>query len=183
MSPQLSAAARQQLLEVARRALMASVAGGSFVPGEADAELRLPAGAFVTVRRRHDGELRACVGLVRALQPLVESVARAAAAAVEDRRFDPMTSDELPLLRLEISALGPLLQAAPESVQVGLHGVVVSRGGKSGLLLPQVAVEHGFSREVFLEQACRKAGLPRDAWRGTDCEIHVFTATVISEED
>ena len=120
---------------------------------------------------------------MRALQPLVESVARAAAAAVEDRRFDPMTSDELPLLRLEISALGPLLQAAPESVQVGLHGVVVSRGGKSGLLLPQVAVEHGFSREVFLEQACRKAGLPRDAWRGTDCEIHVFTATVISEED
>jgi AmmeMemoRadiSam system protein A len=158
------------------------VAGASFVPGEADAELRLPAGAFVTVRRREDGKLRACVGLVRALEPLVESVARAAAAAAGDRRFDPMTSDELPLLRLEISALGPLLQAAPESVQVGLHGVVVSCGGLSGLLLPQVAVEHGFSRETFLEQACHKAGLPLDAWRGADCEIRVFTATVFSEE-
>jgi AmmeMemoRadiSam system protein A len=182
--PELSAAARKQLLEVARRALGARVAGERFVPEDPEPELRHPAGAFVTVRRREDRELRACVGRVDPRRPLIEAVALAAsAAAAEDRRFDPVTVGELPLLRLEVSALGPLFEVVPESVEVGVHGVLVSCGSRSGLLLPQVAIEHGWARETFLEHACRKAGLPPDAWRGADCEIRAFTATLIIEED
>jgi len=151
---------------------------------EDDADLRQPAGAFVTVRRRVGKELRACVGRAHPVRPLIEAVAlAAAAAAAEDRRFEPVTIEELPLLCLEVSALGPLRDVAPESVQVGVHGVLVSSRGRSGLLLPQVAVEHGWERETFLDQACRKAGLPAGAWRRADCEIRAFMATLISEEE
>lgn len=184
MSLELSAAARRRLIEVARRALRARVLGERFLPDEGEAELRRPAGAFVTVRRRGDRELRACVGRIDASQPLIVAVAIAAsAAAAEDRRFDPLTVDELPLLSLEISALGPFFEVPPGSIEVGVHGVLVSSGGRSGLLLPQVAVEHRWERETFLAHACRKAGLAPDAWRGPDCEIRAFTATLISEED
>lgn len=183
MTNELTAVARKRILEVARRALGARVAGERFVPDDTQPELRHPAGAFVTLRRREDRELRACVGRIDPQRPLIEAVALAAAGAAEDRRFAPVTVDELPLLHLEVSALGPLVEVAAESVQIGVHGVIVSCGDRSGLLLPQVAVEHGFSREAFLETACRKAGLPPDAWRGADCEIRAFTATLISEED
>ena len=183
MTLELSPIARAQLLEVARRALRARVLGERFMPDEGEAELRRPAGAFVTVRRREDRELRACVGRIDPGQPLIEAVALAASAAAADRRFDPVTVDELPLLSVEVSALGPLLEVPPDSIQVGLHGVLVTSAGRSGLLLPQVAVEHGWERETFLEQVCRKAGLPPDAWRGPGCEIRAFTATLISEED
>jgi AmmeMemoRadiSam system protein A len=184
VSPELSPAARRQLLEVARRALRARVLGERFLPDEGEAEMRRPAGAFVTVRRREDRELRACVGRIDPSQPLIEAVAMAAAAAAaEDRRFDPVTAEELPLLCLEISALGPLFEALPDSIQVGIHGVLVSSAGRSGLLLPQVAVEHRWERETFLEHACRKAGLAPDAWRDPGCRIHAFTATLISDED
>jgi AmmeMemoRadiSam system protein A len=182
VSLDLSAATRKQLLEVARRALTARVSGERFVPDEGEAELRRPAGAFVTVRRREDRGLRACVGRIEPSRPLIEAVAMAAAAA-DDRRFDPLTVDELPLLCLEVSALGPLFEVLPGSVEVGVHGVLVSCDGRSGLLLPQVAVEHRWERETFLEQACRKAGLPPDAWRGPGCQIRAFTATLIREED
>ena len=184
MSGDLSPAARRRLLEVARRALCARVAGERFVPEEGEAELRRPAGAFVTVRRREGRELRACVGRIDPSRPLIEAVAMAAAAAAaDDRRFDPVTAEELPLLSLEVSALGPLFEVLPDSVQVGVHGVLVSCDGLSGLLLPQVAIEHRWERETLLEHACRKAGLPPDAWRGPGCEIHAFTATVIREGD
>lgn len=182
--PELSPAARKALLVVARRALGARVVGERFVPEEGEAELRRPAGAFVTVRRREDRELRACVGRIDPSRPLIEAVAMAAAAAAaDDRRFDPLTADELPLLSLEVSALGPMFEILPESLQVGVHGVLVSRGGHTGLLLPQVAVEHRWERETFLDHACRKAGLPPGAWRGADCQIRAFTATLISENE
>jgi AmmeMemoRadiSam system protein A len=183
VSPNLSPAARKRLLEVARRALGARVAGERFVPEEGGDELRRPAGAFVTVRRREGRQLRACMGGIDPSQPLIEAVALAAASAAADRRFDPLTAEELPLLSLEVSALSPLVEVAPESIVIGIHGLLVVCGERTGLLLPQVAVEHGLEREVFLQHACRKAGLPPDAWRAPGCEIHAFTATLISEED
>jgi len=113
VSLELSPAARRQILEVARRALRARVLGERFLPDEGEAELRRPAGAFVTVRRREDRELRACVGRIDPSRPLIEAVAMAAsAAAAEDRRFDPLTVEELPLLSVEVSALGPLFEVA-----------------------------------------------------------------------
>jgi uncharacterized protein (TIGR00296 family) len=91
-----------------------------------------------------------------------------------------VTADELPSLRVEISVLSPLEEVPPHQIQVGKHGLLVSRGFQRGLLLPQVAVEHKWDRDKFLEEACLKAGLPRDGWRqgGT---LQVFTARVFSE--
>jgi uncharacterized protein len=183
LKPELSPAARKQLLDVARRALAARVRGERFLPEEGQAEVRRPGGAFVTVRRREGRELRACVGRIDPGQPLIEAVVMAASAAAADRRFDPVTAEELPLLSLEISALGPLFETLPASIQIGTHGILVTSAGRSGLLLPQVAVEHRWERETFLEHACRKAGLRPDAWRGPGCEIRAFTAALISEED
>jgi len=71
----------------------------------------------------------------------------------------------------------------PEEVEVGRHGLLVADGGRRGVLLPQVAVEHGWDREAFLAHTCRKAGLAEDAWRGSTVEIRVFSATVFGEHE
>ena len=53
----------------------------------------------------------------------------------------------------------------PENIEIGKHGLLISQGSKRGLLLPQVAVEHKLSRDQFLEETCRKAGLSANAWQ------------------
>jgi AmmeMemoRadiSam system protein A len=181
----LSEAARRCLLVRARAAIEAQL-GGAPLPeedlGELRAELERRSGAFVTLSRRADGELRGCVGLPEPLYPLAEAVARAAvAAALYDRRFDPVAVSELPGLSLHVSVLGDLLPIAPEDVRVGLHGLVIRHGGRSGLLLPQVAAERGWERERFLDETCRKAGLPAGTWRRPGCELLAFTAIVFGE--
>ena len=138
-------------------------------------------GAFVTLHRG-DGELRGCVGLMRSDRPLLETVARmAVAAAIEDGRFEPVAEAELDELSIEVSALSPLEPIRPEDVQVGRHGLLIGRGGRRGVLLPQVPGEHGWDRETFLVQTCRKAGLPDDAWKGPGVDLLAFTAEVFRE--
>jgi AmmeMemoRadiSam system protein A len=143
-------------------------------PAPTDPALTAPGAAFVTLTRARS--LRGCIGYIRAIQPLAECVAHCAvAAATGDPRFPPVTAEELPHLALEISVLSPLVPIQdPTQVQVGVHGLYISRGGRHGLLLPQVATEYGWDRETFLRQTCRKAGLPDDAWRH-GAEIQVFT--------
>lgn len=139
-------------------------------------------GAFVTLRVKATGDLRGCIGLVEPREPLREAVRRAAVgAAFHDPRFPPVGAEELSHLTLDVSVLGLLQASAPEAVEVGRHGVVVRKGARSGLLLPQVAVEQGWDRETLLGQTCRKAGLPPDTWREPGCEILVFETTSYSE--
>jgi AmmeMemoRadiSam system protein A len=171
------------LLLVARRALEAALCGA--LDGSsplAPAALRRPGGAFVTLRRH--GALRGCIGRLASDRPLAEVVASmAVAAATEDPRFPPLPPDELLDLEIEISVLSePELLAShdPEGIRPGRDGIVVRRGRRQGLLLPQVAVEHGWDAEAFLAAACRKAGLPREAWRKPDCDLFVFQAVVFT---
>jgi AmmeMemoRadiSam system protein A len=173
----------RRLLAVARRAIDARLRGWP-PPGErGEAALAEPRGAFVTLRRRADGELRGCVGYVEPRFPLIETVARAAAAAATaDERFDPVTLEEVPRLTLHVSALGPLAPISPGSVRVGTHGLVVRHRGRAGLLLPQVALEHGWDAEAFLDHACRKAGLPFGTWREPGVELLAFVAEVFTED-
>lgn len=180
---ELSADARRRLLAVARHAIAAHLSGEPLRHEEVGDELRRPQGAFVTLRRWADGELRGCVGFVEPRFPLVETVARAAvAAATADGRFEPVRLEELPDLALDISALGPIEPIAPSDVRVGTHGLLVRQGGRAGLLLPQVPIEHGWDRETFLDQTCLKAGLPAGTWRNPGVEILAFAATVFGEE-
>lgn len=144
--------------------------------------LAAPSGAFVSLHQgRH---LRGCIGQIEASQPLALAVARCAvAAAMEDPRFSPVTSDELSGLEIEISVLSPLAPARPEEVEVGKHGLLVSRGWQRGLLLPQVATQFHWTRERFLQETCHKAGLDTDAWQDPGTHIEAFTAEVFSEAE
>jgi AmmeMemoRadiSam system protein A len=181
VSPELSAEERSLLLRAARGAIAARLLGEPAPEPAVSPRLREPSGAFVTLRRL-DGELRGCVGLIEPRYPLVESVARAAqSAAFEDGRFDPVQAGELEQLTVDVSVLSALRPIRPEDVEVGVHGLLIRHAGRSGLLLPQVPLEHGWSRETFLDQTCRKAGLPPGTWRRPEAELLGFTATVIEE--
>jgi len=186
VSEVLSAAARQRLLAMARRAIEGQLGGEPPAEedlGELRAELERRSGAFVTLTRRADGELRGCVGVPEPLYRLDQAVARAAvAAALYDGRFDPVHRAELPELSLHVSVLGDLRPVEPAEVEVGRHGLVVRYAGRSGLLLPQVAADRGWDRERFLDETCRKAGLPPGTWRQPACELLAFTAVVFGED-
>jgi AmmeMemoRadiSam system protein A len=106
----------------------------------------------------------------------------ARAAAFDDSRFLPVTQEEASQLEVSLSVLSRLVSILPEAVEVGRHGLLISDGVRRGLLLPQVPVEYGWDRETFLQQTCRKAGLPLDAWRKT-ATIVAFTAEVFSDAD
>ncbi len=103
-------------------------------------------------------------------------------AAVGDPRFPPVTAGELKDIEIEISALTPLEEIKDvNKIEVGKHGIIIRRGFYSGLLLPQVATDYGWDRKTFLEQTCRKAGLPLDAWKDKSSQILIFSAEVFSE--
>lgn len=144
------------------------------------------AGAFVTLnntgdRARRQGRLRACMGVIEARQPLVDAVVRAAVWASQDPRFPPLELGELDGLEVEVSVLSPMRPVPSyQSIEVGRHGVVLSRGDRRAVFLPQVAVEQGWDRTTMLEHLAAKAGLPRNAWRD-GATFQVFTAQVFTE--
>lgn len=184
MSADLSAEARQKLLTLARDAIAARLAGRPAPPIPQDPELHQPRGVFVTLEEKGSGDLRGCIGHIAADMSLGEAVAQmAVAAALEDSRFQAVGEAELEALHIEISALGPLTRVKPEEVVVGAHGLLVRHEGRSGLLLPQVATDHDWDRETFLDFTCRKARLPAGTWRDPRCEIQAFTATVFGEQE
>jgi AmmeMemoRadiSam system protein A len=175
----LSPADGTALLAVARAAIEARVCRrpGPHVPGVVPFTLR--AGAFVTLTA--DGGLRGCIGQPEPSAPLGETIVEcAAAAALEDPRFSPVQAPELAAIHVELSVLKPMVRAGAGEVEIGRHGVLVVWQGRRGLLLPQVALEWGWDREAFLEGACRKAGLPTDAWR-CGADVFTFEAEIFSE--
>ncbi|MGZ3559517.1 MAG: AmmeMemoRadiSam system protein B [Thermodesulfobacteriota bacterium] len=135
-------------------------------------------GAFVTIQKK--GQLRGCIGYIKAYEPLHKTVEKMAAeAAFGDPRFPPVKEKELPELDIEISVLTPLRRITEfNEIEVGKHGIYIIKGGWSGLLLPQVATEYGWDRQTFLEHTCQKAGLPPNAWREKDAEIYIFSADI-----
>jgi len=137
-------------------------------------------GAFVTLTV--DGDLRGCIGYPLPVKPLDETIIEmAVAAASQDTRFRPLASNEMIRLKIEISVLGlPEPISSPMEVEVGRHGIIVSKGYYRGLLLPQVPVEHGWDRETYLRHGCLKAGLGPEEWK-KGVKIEVFTAQVFSE--
>jgi AmmeMemoRadiSam system protein A len=170
------------LLDLARRAICVAVSTKQILDiPPYPAALANPAGAFVTLHR--DGRLRGCVGQVESSDPLADTVVRAAInAAVHDSRFPEVEVSELERLDIEISVLSIPEPILPEAIVTGLHGLLVVKGEKRGLLLPQVAVERQWSSQRFLEETCAKAGLRSDAWREPSTRVLAFTAEVFSDE-
>jgi AmmeMemoRadiSam system protein A len=182
--PELGDDARESVLRLAREAVTAAATGRILPrPATAPAELRAPAAVFVTLT--NDGELRACIGRLDPGVPLLDNLLEAArAAATVDPRFEPIAPAELPSLHIEVSVLGPLTPIGdPAAYDPTEMGIVIERRGRRGLLLPQVAREHGWGREAMLEAVCWKAGLADDAWRHPASRLEVFRATILSETD
>ncbi len=177
----LSDDARRTLLALARDAVAARAAGAALPRPALDGELARLAGAFVTLRQGQ--ALRGCIGHIEPNMPLGAVIVRcAAAAAAEDPRFEPLPPREVADVDVEISVLGPLERVSSiDELEIGRHGVVVELGPRRGLLLPQVATEWGWTREEFLAQTCRKAGLRPDAWKN-GATIFRFDAEVFGEE-
>ena len=170
---------RRLLLEVAHRSIVAALCREALDLTPPTPHLAEPRGAFTTLHLA--GELRGCVGYIVAAHPLYRTVAETAqAAAFRDYRFPPVTREEAERLTIEISVLTLPAPITPEEVEIGRHGLIVVWGNRRGLLLPQVPVEHGWSRETFLEQTCVKAGLPPDAWK-SGARLEGFTAEVFGE--
>jgi AmmeMemoRadiSam system protein A len=139
-----------------------------------------PAGAFVTIRCA--ARLRGCIGRTQAAGSLAETVAQCAiSAALHDPRFPPIGKDELSQMNIEISVLSELRPASADEIEPGTHGVFVSRGAHRGLLLPQVAAEHNWPPERFLEETCVKAGLEPAAWRHPETKLFAFTVEGFGE--
>lgn len=170
------------LLKLARSTLEAFFAGRKLPNIESPTEgLREHCGAFVTLTER--GELRGCIGHLRSEQELHITVQQMAiAAATEDPRFRPVSAAELEEVHIEISVLSPMIKVADvQEIEIGRDGLYIVSGFQSGVLLPQVATEWGWDREEFLQQVCRKAGLPRTAWK-TGATLYRFSAQVFDEQ-
>jgi AmmeMemoRadiSam system protein A len=168
------------LLRLARAAVDAGVRGSAPPePTDAPPSLVRPAGAFVSLHKGED--LRGCVGYVEPRWLLPETVVRAGAAATQDRRFPVLLPAELVDVAVEVSVLGALERIDACDVEVGVHGLVIRGGGRSGLLLPHVPTAYGWDRERFLFHLCRKAGLPDESWRRKDVELLAFTSERFSE--
>jgi AmmeMemoRadiSam system protein B/AmmeMemoRadiSam system protein A len=174
----LSPEEKKELLALARRTLEAFVRNGTVPPYDtSNVHFTDPRGAFVTLTKK--GDLRGCIGYIEPVAPLFKAVQQCAVyAASEDPRFSPVTPRELADIAVEISVLTtPRKINDPRLVQVGKHGLILSRNGRRGVLLPQVATDNGWEREEFLSQACLKAGLPSDDWK-KGAVIEVFEAIV-----
>jgi AmmeMemoRadiSam system protein A len=170
---------RIRLLQLARAALDATVRNEQAPPVPRDIVVDA-FGVFVTLH--HRGELRGCLGALDCRDRIVESIARlAGAVACADYRFRPLRRDELASSSLDLSMLTmpePVTNHA--DIEVGRHGLIVELGARRGLLLPQVAPEHGWDRDTFLAHTCLKAGLPEAAWRN-GASIYFFEAEVFGE--
>ncbi len=184
-SAMLPASARKTLLQLARDTLEYCVRGDDLpTPEEADIritpELEQIMGGFVTLKIR--GALRGCIGEIQPRRPIWEVVREQTVnAACNDPRFAPVTQHETPSITIEISALTPPRPVSSwREIDVGRHGVVLARQGRSAVFLPQVAPEQGWDRETMLNHLARKAGLPDDAWR-TGAAFMVFEAEVFHE--
>ena len=178
VAPEVSPELRRDLVEIARTAVQVAVGLASgwslasrirHAPGT---DLR--AAVFVTLTDA--GELRGCMGTLDREQPVAQAVAAASMnAALDDPRFYPVEADEIEDLDVDVSIMGaPVELVAPTDFVPGVDGIIVERGGRLGLLLPEVAIGHGWDGSRMLEAVCRKAGLPSDAWRSPGSRCLVF---------
>lgn len=174
-----------RLLEIARKSIETYLTTGKKMEvAETDPALLKEMGAFVTLNEH--GQLRGCIGNIVAREPLYLIVRdMAVEAATGDPRFPQVDLSELKTIEIEISVLSPLERIdSADKIKLGAHGVLIKKGFNSGVFLPQVATETGWSKEEFLSNLCaHKAGLPADAWKDKSTELYIFSAEVFSEKE
>ncbi|NQT95021.1 MAG: AmmeMemoRadiSam system protein B [Candidatus Omnitrophica bacterium] len=184
MEELLNLSQRRRLLEIARSTIETYVKERKALDfKEEDEALNKEMGAFVTINKH--GSLRGCIGNMIGKGPLYLTIRdMAISAATQDPRFPAVTKDELKDIDIEISVLSPLERIDdPNEIIMGKHGVIVQKGFRSGVYLPQVATETGWNKNEFMNSLCaHKAGLPADSWKKGECDILIFTAEVFGEK-
>jgi AmmeMemoRadiSam system protein A len=167
------------LIDIVKKTIQCKVDGKKPPEFQIESEtLKEKRGAFVTLKK--DGHLRGCIGHIEAKRPLYKTIEdMAIASAFSDPRFPPLEHDELERLVLEISVLTPLMIIKDiGEIEVGVHGIYIVKGYRSGLLLPQVAAEYKWDRLTFLKETCYKARISPEAWKDKDTKIYIFSANV-----
>lgn len=181
----LNANEKKELLKIAKDSIKCYLKGSKLELGEIKSSaLQQRQGAFVTLHTK-GGHLRGCIGRLESDEPLYKIVSEIAVeSAFCDSRFEPVNEEELNDLIIEISILSPLKKIKDiKEIKLGTHGVLVRCGFRSGVFLPQVATETGWSLEEFLSNLCAgKAGLSCNAWKDKSTDIYIFSAEIISEE-
>lgn len=170
------------LLRIARETLENYLQGKQVPEFKVDSPaLKEKRGAFVTLKKH--GQLRGCIGRIAGDTPVCKVASEFAIyAATEDNRFPPTRYEELKDIDIEISVLTPFERIKSlDEIEVGKHGLIIRKGFRSGLLLPQVPIEWKWDKEEFLENLCHKAGLPSDAYKDDDAVIEKFSAIVFGE--
>ncbi len=173
-----------KLLKLARNTIAVKLGlGTGEKPEFNDAIFGEKCGAFVTLHIR--GRLRGCIGYIKGVKNIPETVTdMAEASAFKDPRFPPLRKEEYNDIDIEISVLSPIEPVESVSdIMVGRDGLIISRGFNSGLLLPQVPTEQGWDLETFLVNTCYKAGLPGNAWQQKGTKIEKFSAQVFGEKE
>jgi len=169
---------RKNLLAIARNAIAERL---GIEPGQRPPSPAGSGGVFVTLKL--DGRLRGCIGRLRSSSPIGATVAQMAiAAAFEDPRFPSLGKEEFNRIEIEISRLSEFFPIEAEKVVVGIHGLMLTLGVRSGLLLPQVPGEQGWDRNAYLSGLCEKAGLADGSWENPNAKLEAFTAEVFGEE-
>ena len=178
---------KQQLLQLARNTINIYLEKHQIPEIDTDTlspVLKSKAGAFVTLKK--SGSLRGCIGHFEADKPLCNMVQQmAVAAATQDYRFASVSLPEMDSVDIEISVLTPLQKIADvNKIRLGVDGVYIRKGNRSGTFLPQVATDTGWNLEEFLGHCARdKAGIGWEGWKEKDCEIYVYQAIVFGEKE
>lgn len=175
-------------VHLARQAAEAEASGAEFdLPPAPSALFESPGGAFTTVLEHPSLELRACIGYPMPVMPLWEAVAASAVGAVHDPRFPELTPAEARGCVFEVTLLGSMkdISGTPEEIMdaivIGRDGLNLNIRGYRAIFLPQVPVEQGWDTRQYLEFLCRKAGVPRDAWKEPDAVLETFPGEIFEE--
>ena len=174
---------KDELISIARAAVEARLSNRKPVKASRGGVLSRCQGVFATIRRK--GELAGCIGYIQSDRPLGEVVPEVAVkAAFEDPRFAPLQPGDVDQISIELSLLSHLQRISTSAeLQLGKHGLVIECGLHRGLLLPQVATEHGWDSETFIDSAFRKAGLSPASRDDPDSVMYVFTAEVVTSDE
>ncbi len=176
---------KKTLLKLARNTIENYIIKGIMPRFEnTDEVYRQEDGAFVTIHNK--GKLRGCIGLIESKQRLYETIIEMSIeASRNDPRFDAVSEDELKDMDIEISVLTkPERAGGLDDIELGKHGVIIKNGFVSGVFLPQVATEQGWTKQQLMENLCEgKAGLRKDAYKDPATQIYIFEAEVFGEKD